>query len=232
MRKLFWILSLVSFGIAALWSGTPGHAQTPSATTAATATTANVIFSDDFSTRANRWATFDLGKAKIDFDDTVSPSTLKLSALIPNYPLWTVPDTDLKLPRFDMQADLMLSDGDDSATAGIMLQYFSEADITAFVITRRGEAHLGHLSYGIWKDLVPPIRVTIDPAKPITLEAILDSDHTLRLFANDQAAGGTTLANFKAAGFGLFAMTGKTGGIAASFQRFAITDIQAATATP
>ncbi|HVO43218.1 MAG TPA: hypothetical protein VMT34_11375 [Aggregatilineales bacterium] len=217
MRKFTLIAVLIA--VTALCTGVPSRAQDT------TPTPVKVIFSDDFSTRANRWNTFDLGKAKIDFDETVSPSVLAITAQQSNYSLWTIPDSDLKLPRFDMQADLTFGSGGDEALAGMMLQYFSENDMTVLAITPTGEVHLGRLYFGLWRDLIPPARVVVDSGQPITLRAIVDQQHTLRIFVDDQPTGGTTLTSFKAAGFGLFAMTGETGGISAAFHRFAIVDV-------
>ncbi len=202
-----------------------GFASRPgsvSAQGAATPDAAPVWFREDFSTRANRWRLFDLGKAAITFEE----STLVLRATPANYALWTIPDTDLKPERYAMKVQVKLNSGDDEARAGMMIGYRSDSDMLVLAASRQGRVYLGRQYFGLWSDVIPPSQVSLEPNQPITLEAILDSEHDLRLFANSQPAGQTTLRDFQASRFGLYALSGQADGIDAAFLNFTVGDSQ------
>lgn len=189
---------------------------------AATPDSAPVWFHEDFSTQANRWRLFDLGKATITFEE----STLVLRATPADYALWTIPDTDLKPDRYAMKVQVKLNGGDDEARAGMIISYRSDSDMLVLAVSRAGRVYLGRYYFGIWSDSIPPSQVNPEPDQPITLEAVLDSGHGLRLFADDQPAGQTALKDFRASGFGLFALSGQEGGVDAAFLRFTVSDSQ------
>jgi hypothetical protein len=193
-----------------------------SAQGAATPDSAHVWFHEDFSTRANRWRLLDLGKATITFEE----STLVLRATPADYALWTFPDTDLKPERYDMKVQVKLNDGDEDARAGMMIGYRADSDMLVLAVSRQGNVYLGRYTFGLWNDVIPPSKVSVEPDQPITLEAILDSGYGLRLFANGQPAGQTTLEDFQASGFGLYAMSGQEGGVDAAFLSFTVSDSQ------
>jgi hypothetical protein len=181
-----------------------------------------VWFHEDFSTRANRWRLLDLGKAVVSYDD----SALSLEAQPADYALWSVPDTDLKLDRYDIQVVANLVSGNDDARAGVIIGYRNENDMLVLAVSRRGNVYLGRYYFGVWSDVIPPTKVKLDPTQPVTLRAIIDADHALRLVVNDQPAGKTVIKNFKASSFGLFALSGKAGGVHVTFSRFVVSDLQ------
>jgi hypothetical protein len=185
-------------------------------------TTAHVWFREDFSTRANRWRLFDVGKAVVSYDQ----SALKLRADPANYALWSVPDTDLKLERYDIEVVAKLVAGDNDARVGVIVSYRNDNDMLVVAVSRQGNVYLGRYYFGIWSDLIPPTRIKLNADQSITLRAAIDNDHALRIFVNDQAAGKTTIKNFRASSFGLFALSGKKGGVHVAFSRFTVSDLR------
>jgi hypothetical protein len=187
-----------------------------------TSSPAHIWFRDDFSTRANRWRLLDVGKAVVTYDQ----STLNLRADPANYALWSVPDTDLKLDRYNIEVEFKLIAGDDAARVGSIVSYRNDNDMLVLAVSRTGSVYLGQYYFGVWKDVIPATRVTLDSAKPIKLRAVIDEKHVLKLFANDLPAGQTVVKDFKASSFGLFALSGKKGGVQVAFSRFVVSDIK------
>ena len=221
-QKLAAVAATVAGCFLFLSGGVASRPGIVSAQDAATPDSAPVWFREDFSTRANRWRLFDLGKAAITFED----STLVLRANPANYALWTIPDTDLKPDRYAMKVQVKLNGGDDDARAGMIIGYRTDSDMLVLAASRQGSVYLGRHYFGIWSDVIPPSQVSLEPDQPITLEAVLDSGHGLRLFANSQPAGQTTLKDFQASRFGLYALSGQEGGIDAAFLSFTVSDSQ------
>lgn len=180
-----------------------------------------IWFREDFTTRANRWRLFDLGKAAITYGQT----GLSLRTAASDYALWSFPDTDLKLDRYDMDVEAQLVDGDDDALFGVIIGYRSETDLLVLVASRDGNVHLGRYYFGIWSDVTPVTRVSLDASKSVTFRATIGADHVLKMFINGQNAGETTIKNFRSGGFGLFALSGKKGGVEVAFRRFVVSDI-------
>jgi hypothetical protein len=183
--------------------------------------TARIWFREDFTTRANRWRLFDVGKAAISYGQ----SGLSLRTAASDYALWSFPDTDLKLDRYDMEVEAQLIDGAADAMFGVIIGYRSETDLLVLVASRDGNIHLGRYYYGIWSDVTPVTKVSLDITKSVTFRAIVDTNHALKISINGQNAGETTIENFKAGGFGLFALSGKKGGLEVAFRRFVVSDI-------
>jgi hypothetical protein len=182
----------------------------------------HVWFREDFSTRANRWRLFDVGKAGVSYDQ----STLKLRADPANYALWSVPDTDLKLERYDIEVTAKLVTGEADARVGVIISYRSDNDMLVVAVSRQGDVFLGRYYFGIWSNVIPPSRIKFDAEKTITLRAVIDNNHALRMFVNEQPAGQTTIKNFRASSFGLFALSGRKGGIHVAFSRFTVSDLR------
>jgi hypothetical protein len=221
-QRLPLILIIVAGCFLFLSGGFARRPGTVAAQDVATPGAAPVWFREDFSTRANRWRLFDLGKAAITFEE----STLVLRATPADYALWTIPDTDLKPERYTMKVQFKLNGGDDEARAGMMIGYRTDSDMLVLAASRQGRVYLGRQYFGIWSDVIPPGQVNLEPGEPITLQAILDTRHDLRLFANSQPAGQTTLKNFQASRFGLYALSGQVGGVDAVFLNFTVGDSQ------
>jgi hypothetical protein len=223
MKRLTYLIAV--FGIVSLlgagFAGEQGVVYAQGVATPAVVD-AHVWFHEDFATHANRWRLFDLGKASAAFDS----GTLVLRAQPANYALWTIPDTDLKLDRYAIKVQMNLRSGGSDARAGVIIGYQSENDMLVLAVSRQGTVYLGHYYFGIWNDVIPPSQIDLDPDQPVTLEARSNAGHVLRLFVNGQAAGQTTLQNFQASGFGLYALTGKVGGIDAAFLSFVVEDSQ------
>jgi len=182
---------------------------------------ARIWFREDFTTRANRWRLFDVGKAAI----TYGQSGLSLRTDASDYALWSFPDTDLKLDRYDMEVEAQLIDGAGDARFGVIIGYRSETDLLVLVASRDGSIHLGRYYFGIWSDITPITKVNLDITKSVVFRAIIDKDHMLKMFNNGQSAGETTIQNFKAGGFGIFALSGNKGGMEVAFRRFVVSDI-------
>src|SRR3954469_5941116 len=68
----------------------------------------HIWFREDFTTRANRWRLYDLGKATVDYTN----SGLVLRSTASQYAVWSIPDSDLKPDRYDIEADVKLNSGD------------------------------------------------------------------------------------------------------------------------
>ena len=182
-----------------------------------------VWFHDDFSTRANRWRLVDLEKAVVTYDQ----SALNMHATRSGYALWSVPDSDLKLDRYDIEADAKFGQGSSDSRVGVIIGYRSDNDMLVLAITRLGNVYLGRYYFGVWTDVITPLKVKLDPAKLVTLRAVIDKNHALRIFVNGQQVGKmTTIKDFRASGFGLFALSGKQGGVDVSFSRFVVSDVQ------
>src|SRR6266851_8244568 len=193
-----------------------------------TPTPARVLFHDDFLTRADRWQAFDLGsKAAVAY----TADGLLLRGSPAHYAVWTVPDNALKLSRFEIETEALLSAGDATARAGLIIDYRSESDLLVLAVSRDGpdahdgEAYFGDYLFGIWKDILPPKHVSLNPGQPIVLDARVDAAHGLRFTVNGQLAIQTRIRDFTAGNFGLFALTGKQGGVQALFHRYVVTDI-------
>jgi hypothetical protein len=182
---------------------------------------ARIWFREDFTTRANRWRLFDVGKAAISYGQ----NGLSLRTATSDYALWSFPDTDLKLDRYHMEVEAQLVDGAADALFGVIIGYRSETDLLVLVASRDGNIHLGRYYYGIWSDVTPVTKISLDISKSVTFRAIVDADHVLKISINGQNAGETTIQNFKAGGFGLFALSGKKGGVEVAFRRFVVSDI-------
>jgi hypothetical protein len=180
----------------------------------------HVWFHEDFSTRANRWRLYDLGKATVDY----SVNGLVLRATASQYAVWSIPDNDLKPDRYDIEADVKLNSGAADARVGMIIGYRSENDMLVLAVSPDGRVHLGRYYYGIWNDMIKPAKIKLDKKQVIKLQAIVDPNHSVRVLVNGQLAGQTTIQDFRAAGFGLFALTGKSGGVDAAFSRFTVGD--------
>ncbi len=224
MKRFLCLIGLmVALGV--IYLGSTGFAsgqQVVNAQGAATPSVTHIWFHDDFATHANRWRLYDLGKATASFEE----GTLVLRAQPANYALWTIPDTDLKLDRYDIKVQMKLASGGLDARAGVILGYQNENDMLVLAVSRQGMVYLGHYYFGLWSDVIPPSRIDLDPDQPVTLEANINAGHVLRLLVNGQPAGQTTLQDFRPGGFGLYALTGKQGGINAAFLSLVIGDSQ------
>src|SRR5579859_1003136 len=109
----------------------PGRARVEGANP--TPTPARVLFHDDFLTRADRWQAFDLGnKAAVAY----TADGLLLRGNPAHYAVWTVPDNALKLSRFEIQTETLLSAGDAMARAGLIIDYRSESDLLVLAVSR------------------------------------------------------------------------------------------------
>jgi len=193
-----------------------------------TATPAHVLFHDDFLTRADRWQVIDLGvKAAISY----TAAGLLLRGSQPHYAVWTVPDNALRLARFDIETEVVLSAGDATARAGLIIDYRSESDLVVLAVSRDsqdahdGKAYFGNYLFGLWKDILPPVHISLNPGQPIVLDARVDAAHNLRFMVNGQLAIQSKIRDFTAGNFGLFALTGKHGGVQALFHRYVVDDI-------
>ncbi len=189
------------------------------AQTKATPTAVHVLFHEDFVTRANRWRLFDLpGKATIDYRQ----SALSMIAKPANYALWTIPDNDLKLQQYDIQADLTFVSGGDDSRVGLIISYHSDSDMLVLAVSPAGDVFLGRYYFGLWNDLIPPSKVTFNG--PVTLRATAGADHVLNIMVNDQPVGQTPLNDLQLDGFGLFGLTGSQGGLSALFHRLVVSE--------
>jgi hypothetical protein len=215
------VIGLLLFGVALA-----GNHVVTRAEGEPTASAIHVWFHEDFSTRANRWRLLDVGKAVVSYDQTTDETTLNLRADPADYALWSIPDTDLKLDRYNIEVQFKLISGDDNARVGAIVSYRSENDMLVVAVSRTGTVYLGRYYFGVWTDLIKPTKVKLDPKQPITLRAVIDDKHALKLFANDLPAGQTIIKDFKASSFGLFALSGKKGGVHAAFSRFVVSDIK------
>ncbi len=216
------ILVLVVMAIVSLSGVLVGSGVVVRAEGDATPTPTHIWFREDFTTRANRWRLLDVGKAVVAYDQ----STLSLRADPADYALWSVPDTDLKLDRYNIEVDAKLLSGDDDARVGVIVGYRSDNDMLVVAVSRTGKVYLGRYYFGIWTDVIPASKVKLDPEQPITLRAVIDDKHVLKMFVNDQPAGQTVIKDFKASSFGLFAISGKQGGVQVAFSRFVVSDIK------
>ena len=221
MRRLLTVLSVVSvlvlFSVLSVNSGVI-HAQSDDSSP-----TPAVWFRDDFSTRANRWRLVDLEKAVVTYDQ----STLNMRVTRTGYALWSVPDSDLKLDRYTIEADARFGKGSSDSRVGVIIGYRSDNDMLVLAVTRLGNVYLGRYYFGVWTDVIAPLTVKLDVTKIVTLRAVIDKAHALRIFLNGQQVGKvTTIKDFRASGFGLFALSGKQGGVDVSFSRFVVSDVQ------
>src|SRR5439155_356939 len=207
------ILVLAVIGLLLLGAALAGSHVVTRAEGQPTSSPVHVWFRDDFSTRANRWRLLDVGKAVVTYDQSTDQTTLNLRADPADYALWSVPDTDLKLDRYNIEVEFKLISGDDSARVGAIVSYRNDNDMLVVAVSRTGSVYLGHYYFGIWNDVIAPTKVKLDPQQPITLRSVIDDKHTLKLFANDLPAGQTVVRDFKASSFGLFALSGKQGGV-------------------
>lgn len=220
MIRRFSLVGLAILGvclIGSMWMGAPAAVYAQDSKTPAPA---HVWFREDFSTRANRWRLFDLGKASVGYAQT----GLALKATPPDYAVWTIPDSDLKLEQYDIEVEATVNSGGDDARIGMIIGYRSDSDMLVLAVSPQGDSYLGNYYFGLWNDLIPPAKVKIDNQQPIVLRATINADHALQVSVNGQSAGRTTIKNFKASGFGLFALTGKSGGIDVAFHRFTVSD--------
>jgi hypothetical protein len=220
MRRL--VTLLVATGVLVLFSVLSVRPVIVRAQGGDTATSPNVWFHDDFSTRANRWRLVDLEKAVVTYDE----SGLNMRATPANYALWSIPDTDLKLERYNIEVDAKFGKGSSDARVGVIIGYRTDNDMLVLAVSRLGNVYLGRYYFGVWTDVLRPSKVKLDPTKIVTLRASIDKAHSLRIFVNGQQAGRTTIKDFRASSFGLFALSGKQGGVDVAFSRFVVSDSQ------
>jgi hypothetical protein len=204
--------------VSSIWVGAPRVVRAQGNKTPV----AHIWFREDFTTRANRWRLFDLGKAAVTYEQ----AGLTLKATPADYALWTIPDNDLKLDEYDIEVEAAVNSGGDDARIGMIIGYRNESDMLVMAVSPQGDAYLGNYYFGLWNDIIPPTKIKLDNQQPITLQAVINADHMLQLSVNGQSTGRTTLKNFKASGFGLFALTGESGGIDVAFRRFTVSDIK------
>jgi len=210
-------LSIMLFGLLTLAHLMPTYDPTP--------TPPVVLYRDDFSTRADRWRLFDLGKAAIAYDN--ANSDLRLSAKAAHYALWSVPDTELKPVAFDMRVQVAWITGDADAQFGLVIDYQSDTDMLVVTVAHDGTVRVGRYYFGVWQDLSAPVRLTLDNSTaPITLDIRFSTDHHLSIMAAGQAAQTLKLDHYKAGNFGLFALSGAQGGINVAFQNFTVSEPQ------
>ncbi|SRR5258708_191899 len=196
--------------------------RTLSAGNTPTPTAVHALFHEDFSTRANRWRLLDMQKANVDY----SADGMSLQAVLPNYALWTYPDTDLKLARFEIQTEAVFAGGGTDARAGMIIDYRADNDLLVLAVSRAGDVYFGDYYFGVWKDILPPIKVQLEAGNPVSLDIIVDANHNLRFLVNGQTTFRTVIKDFKAGSFGLFAMAGKHDGMHVTFRRFSVNDLQ------
>jgi hypothetical protein len=89
-------------------------------------------------------------------------------------------------------------------------------------VSPQGTVYLGRFYFGIWNDVLPPVKVLLKPKQSIALRATLGSDHVLKLSVNNQAVEQFTLDNNEASTFGLFGLTGQHGGLNAQFTHLVV----------
>lgn len=220
MRRLVTLLSAVS--VLVLFGVLSVKLKVVQAQGGDTTSSPNVWFRDDFSTRANRWRLVDLNKAAVNYDQ----STLNMRATPANYALWSVPDTDLKLERYNIEVDAKFGKGNADSRVGVIIGYRTDNDMLVLAVSRSGNVYLGRYYFGVWTDVIPPSKVKLDPTKTVTLRATIDKAHSLRIFVNGQQAGRTMIKDFRASSFGLFALSGNQGGVDVAFSRFVVSDVQ------
>jgi hypothetical protein len=221
MVRALRLVVLAAIGLLVL-TGVLGNHGVALAQGQTTSSSLHIWFREDFSTRANRWRLLDIGKAVVTYDQ----STLSLRADPADYALWSVPDTDLKLDRYGIEVDLKLLSGDDTARVGAIISYRSDNEMLVMAVSRTGLVYLGRYYFGVWTDVITPTKVKLDPDESITLRAVIDDRHTLKLFVNDKPAGQTVIKDFRASSFGLFALSGKRGGVQVAFSRLIVSDIK------
>jgi len=235
-KFLAWLLSGSLIGAFALLSVLlPGPAHVAARIvegivegTSPTPTPVRVLFRDDFLTRANRWRAFDLGKKSAV---SYTADGLLLRGSPAHYAIWTVPDNALRLSRFEIETEARVSAGDAMARVGVIIDYRSESDLLVLAISRDGpdsrdgKVYFGNYLFGIWKDILPPLHASLNPGQPVVMGARVDAAHNLRFTVNGQPTVQTRIGDFTAGSFGLFALTGKSGGVQVVFHRFIVDDI-------
>ncbi len=217
MRSLRFLVLLIGLLIAIVFIA-PVQGSIRARQDSPTPTPPVVLFHDDFSTHADRWKLFNLGKASIRYDATV----LRVETNSDNYALWSVPDTDLKPDQFDMTLQGTWVTGDNDALFGIVVNYRSDSDMLVATVTRGGQVRIGNYYFGVLADLAKPTQAILDAAQPVTIHAILGAAGTLDIYVNNQKLQSITLKTFRTGSFGIFASSGGSGGLNVTFNEFTI----------
>jgi hypothetical protein len=215
LAKLALVSGFIVCSLAFLMAGSayPIAAQGKQTPTAAP----NVLFQEDFATRANRWRLFNLGKATINYEQ----SALVMRAEPGDYAVWSIPDNDLKLERFDIQTEFIFDSSDPDSRVGLIISYHSESDMLVLAASPQGNVYLGRYYFGIWSDVLPPTKVAMIANQPIMLRATVNGAHMLKVAVNNHDVGQTTLTDV-ASTFGLFGLTGQHGGLKVQFKRLVV----------
>lgn len=184
-----------------------------------------VLFRDDFTTHADRWKLISLDKATIRYDEKAL--ALRIEAKPDNYALWSVPDTDLKPDRFDIQVQGTWVTGSSDALFGLVVNYRSDTDMLLATVTRGGQVRVGNYYFGVLTDLASPVQIQLDAAQPVSMRAVMsntDNAHQLDIYVNAQKVQNVALDNFRAGSFGIFASSGGSGGLNVAFNNFTVSD--------
>ncbi len=191
--------------------------------------TAIALFRDDFQTQADRWRTFDLPtKAAITYD--VAGNALRLDALVPNYALWSQPDTTLAPDQFAIDAQIEWQAGSADSLFGLIMAFHSESDMLIAAVTQAGQVEIGRYYYGLWKDLTPPLPITL-AAGPIMIHAsivALDpsrSDRQMVVSVDNQPVQTLALTAFQPGTVGVFARNGASGELTIALDSFVVSKL-------
>ena len=227
-RRPIGLLSALSVGATVLTISASRPIVSASAVTAllsAQATrTPNILFRDDFSTRADRWtlmaennaaATIAYSAPVASPDDKSAESALIFRVNGPVGPLVSTPDTELLPDTFslDMQATwtgISSAVIDKHARVGAVLAQYGDGDFIAVTVSHDGLVQVSHYQ-NTWQDLVPPQHTPISDLSALNFHIVLSApdvtstDRQIDVSLNNMPVLTGILSNYTAGTFGIMA---------------------------